>query len=255
MTVPRNVILDLDGVLYRGSQPIPGAGDALAKLAAAGCELIFVTNNSTRTLEATAQKIKALTSFDAQARQVVSSAQAAVAMLEDKAGPVLLFGAAGVAEALAEKEVVVTNDWRDAGTVIAGLDPDLSYEGLTRAVLAVSNGARFIATNVDNTYPTPEGLWPGAGALAAAIIAATGIEPEVAGKPYPPMRSILRSRVGPGDCLVVGDRPETDLELGVAEGWKTVLVLTGVTPAEAHVEPPPDEVLDSVADLPALLGV
>ena len=149
----------------------------------------------------------------------------------------------------------MVDDWRDAGVVIVGLDPGLSYEGLTSAVMAVSNGARFIATNVDVTYPTPEGLWPGAGALVAAVQAATGVEPEVAGKPHAAMRKLLRDRLSAGESLVVGDRPETDLALGVAEGWITVLVLSGVTPPGAEVVPQPDHVLDTVAELPSLLGI
>ena len=255
MRVPRNLIFDLDGVLYRGEEAVPGAGGALARVAVAGLEIVFVTNNSTRTVHETAKKIATLTGFEAQAEQVVSSAQAAAAMVTVEEGPVLLFGAAGARSALAERGLTMVDDWRDAGVVIVGLDPGLSYEGLTAAVMAVSKGARFIATNVDVTYPTPEGLWPGAGALVAAVQAATGVEPEVAGKPHAAMRKLLRDRLAVGESLVVGDRPETDLALGVAEGWTTVLVLSGVTPPEAEVVPPPDHVLDTVADLPSLLGI
>ncbi len=255
MTIPGNVILDLDGVLYRGNESVPGAGVALNKLATAGLELFFVTNNSTKTPVEAAWKITSLTSFEAQPHQIVSSAQAAAGMLREGEEPVLLFGAAGAAEALLERGIAVTDDWEEATVVIAGLDPELTYERLTRAVQAVSGGARFIATNVDVTYPTSGGLWPGAGALVAAIQSATGVDPEVAGKPHDPMRRLLRSRLGPGECLMVGDRPETDLELGVAEGWRTVLVLSGVTPAGVEVVPPPDEILESVADLPGLLGL
>lgn len=254
MTLPKNLVFDLDGVLYLGSEAVAGAGEALAKLAAADFEIVFVTNNSTKTPEQTAEKIGALTGFVARPEQVVSSALAAAAMLTLEEGPALLLGAAGVQPALAERGLTVVEDWRDAGSVIVGLDLGLSYEALTRAVMAVSNGARFIATNVDVTYPTPEGLWPGAGALVAAVQAATGVEPEVAGKPHSAMRKLLRDRLSPGESLVVGDRPETDLALGVAEGWTTVLVLSGVTPPGAVVVPKPNHVLDTVADLPALLG-
>lgn len=255
MSLPANVIFDLDGVLYRGDEAVPGAGEALTKLANEGCQPVFVTNNSTRTPEETASKIGDLTGFAAQSGQVVSSAQAAAAMLHDGDSPAFLLGAGGVRSALAERGYELVDQWREARAVIVGLDLDLSYERLTSAVMAVRAGARFIATNVDATYPTPEGLWPGAGALVAAVQAATGITPEVAGKPHAAMRRLLKERLAPGQSLVVGDRPETDLALGVAEGWTTVLVLTGVTASATSVVPEPDYVLDSVADLPNLLGL
>ena len=255
MTQPTNLIFDLDGVLYRGEEPVPGAGAALTKLAEAGFEMVFVTNNSTRTPEETAGKIYGLTGFAAEATQVVSSGQAAASMLTAEEGPVLLLGAAGVEPALAERGFGITSEWREAASVIVGLDPGLSYPRLTAAVMAVANGARFLATNIDATYPTPEGLWPGAGALVAAVEAATGVEPEVAGKPHDPMRRLLRQRLAPGESMVIGDRPETDLVLGNTEGWTTVLVLTGVTTRESAVTPEPDHVLNSVAELPSLLGV
>ena len=255
MTLPTNLIFDLDGVLYKGDEAIPGAGEALARLQSAGSQIVFVTNNSTRTSEETADRIALLTGFEARPGQVVSAAQAAVSMLAPDETPALLFGAWGVRPVLLEHGLAETADWRTARAVIVGLDLGLSYETLTRAVMAVSNGARFIATNVDATYPTPEGLWPGAGALVAAVTAATGVEPEVAGKPHPPLRNLLRTRLSPGESLVIGDRPETDLALGVAEGWKTVLVLTGVTAPGTEVVPEPDYILESVAGLPDLLGI
>lgn len=252
---PDAVVCDLDGVLYRGDEGVPGAGQALAALAGAGIALHFVTNNSTKTPAEAAEKIRRLTGFTPDASQVITSADAAVHMVASTAPPTLLFGAAGARQPLAAAGVPVVDDWRDAAAVIAGLDPAVSYRSLTAAAMAVRNGARFIATNVDVTYPTPEGLWPGAGALVAAIAAASGKQPEVAGKPEAPMRALLEERVSGARVLVIGDRPETDLALGAAQGWETVLVLSGVTAEPGGVAPAPDHVVDSIADVPNLLGL
>lgn len=252
---PDAIICDLDGVLYRGEEGLPGAGEALAALAGAGIELHFVTNNSTKTPSEAAAKIRRLTGFAADPSRVVTSADAAVHMVASAAPPTLLFGAAGARQPLVAAGVPIVDDWREAEAVIAGLEPDVTYRTLTAAAMAVRAGARFIATNIDATYPTPEGLWPGAGALVAAIAAASGRQPEVAGKPEAPMRALLNARVEGDRVLVIGDRPETDLALGEALGWETVLVLTGVTAHADGVEPPPGHVLDSIAAVPGLLGL
>ena len=185
----------------------------------------------------------------------MTSAQAAVHLIQAEAPPTLLFGAPGAREPLEEAGVPIVEDWRAAKAVVAGLDPALSYESLTGAVLAVNGGARFVATNTDVTYPTPEGLWPGAGALVAAVQAATGVAPEVAGKPHLPMRALLQRRLAGKRVAVIGDRVETDIALGAAEGWQTILVLSGVTASADGADPKPDRVVDSIADVPGLLGL
>lgn len=252
---PDSLVCDLDGVLYRGEVAVDGAGEALSVLAAAGLSTTFVTNNASKTSAEAAVKIERLTGYPAQAEDVVTSAQAAVHLLAGTVPPTLLFGAAGARGPLEAAGIPVVEDWRAAEVVIAGLDPALSYESLTRAVMAVSAGARFIATNTDPTYPTPEGLWPGAGSLVAAVATATGVEPEVAGKPHAAMRSLLKERLEGARVAVIGDRPQTDLALGSVEGWTTILVLTGVTASPDGVDPTPDHVLTSIADLPELFGL
>lgn len=242
-----NVICDLDGVVYLGQEAIPGAGEALTSLAGAGYNLLFATNNSTRTAEEGAAKISRLTGYQAEPGQLVSSAEAAVRLLASDPMPVYLFGAAGAAGWLRAAGIDVVEDPLAAGAVIAGLDEDLTYRKLAAAVEAVCNGARFIATNVDATYPTPRGLWPGAGALVAAVVAATGRLPEVAGKPQAPMVELIRSRLEPGPVIVVGDRSETDIALGLAGGWQTCLVLTGVATA-ADERFPPDHVVADITE-------
>lgn len=219
------LICDLDGVVYLGDTEIPGSGAALGRIHDAGWNLVFCTNNATRTPEQAAEKIHRVTGYEAASDQVVTSAQAAATLI----GPsdvVFVLGGAGLVAAVSEV-ATVTGDWRKASVVVAGLDPGLSYERLSAAVLAVGAGARFVASNHDATYPTPEGLRPGAGAIVAAITEATGVEPEVAGKPHAPMRELLASRAR-GDTWIVGDRADTDLAMGVAAGWRTIRVSTGV---------------------------
>lgn len=252
---PDAVICDLDGVLYRGEVGVEGAGPALSALGEGGIGLTFVTNNSTKTPAEAAGKIERLTGFAAGEEDVVTSAEAAVHMLGDGAPPTLLFGAAGARRPLDEAGIPVVAGWHEAEAVIVGLDLSLSYESLTQAVMAVNRGARFIATNTDVTYPTPEGLWPGAGSLVAAVVAATGVQPEVAGKPHPAMRSLLNQRLGSLRVAVIGDRPETDVALGSAEGWTTILVLTGVATSAEGADPQPDYTLNSIAEVPSLFGL
>lgn len=250
-----SIVCDLDGVLYRGEVEVPGAGDALGAIREAGIGLVFVTNNATKSPADAAGKITRLTGFEAREEEVVTSAEAAAHLVATQAPRTLLFGAAGARAPLEAAGVPIVSDWRQAEVVIAGLDPKLSYESLTRAVLAVNHGARLIATNTDVTYPTPEGLWPGAGALVAAVEAATGVTAEVAGKPHTAMRSLLHDRLEGQRVAVIGDRPETDLALGTAEGWLTILVLSGVTVSPEGVDPIPDLVADSIAEVPELLGL
>lgn len=242
-------------MVYLAGQGVPDAGQALTRLEEAGYVLFFVTNNSTRSSQVTAARIEELTGYPAWAAQVIGSAQAAVAMVPEGAGPVLVVGGSGIREAMARAGVPETEDPRAAHAVIVGLDTGITYERLRDAVVAVRSGARFIATNTDATYPTPDGLWPGAGAMVAAIQVAAGTEPEIAGKPHPAIRSLIRARLAPGPVWVVGDRPETDLAMAKAEGWTSVLVLTGVVrdPGGIPEGLRPDLVLRSIADLPEAL--
>lgn len=223
----------------------------MTRLEQAGYTVTFVTNNSTRSGEAVAAKVESLTGYPARADQVVGSAGAAVALLGPDSGPVLVVGGDGIRAALAIAGVPETEDPRSAASVIVGLDPNLSYDRLRDAAMAIRLGARFIATNTDATFPTPDGPWPGAGSIVAAIRVASGTEPEVAGKPHIAIRSLIRSRLAPGPVWVVGDRPETDLAMAKAEGWTAVLVLTGIIehPEQVPDEYRPDMVLESITDL------
>ena len=223
------VICDIDGVVYRGDQLIPGSDRALQRLVTAGVDLFFATNNSTKTPANVAERVSTMTGVDISARSIVTSSEAAVGMLEDGERPVLVLGSDGITTALAEAGIEVTDDPMEARALLVGLDWDLSYERLTRAADAVRAGARFIATNTDPTYPVAGGLLPGGGAMVAAVQATTGVIPEVAGKPHRPMRELLRAR-GIGAAWIIGDRVDTDIALAGAEpDWTSILVLSGVT--------------------------
>lgn len=246
------VLCDLDGVVYRGQEVIAGVPDALGRLAASGIEIFYITNNSTRTPQAGAEKINRLTGVDVTPDQVLSSSLAAVGLLDPGDGPVLVVGEEGVRDAVERAGLDETDDPALARSVLVGLTRRLSYEMLGGAMNAIRNGARFIATNDDVTFPTEDGVMPGAGAIVAAIAAASGAVPVVAGKPNAAMRELIRSR-GVGSAWVVGDRLDTDVEMAAAEpDWSSVLVLTGVTD-EASVEGSGADHV--VADLPAAIDL
>lgn len=246
------ILCDLDGVLYRGSRPIAGVGDALVRLAAAGNQVYFITNNSTRTPGATATKIRELTGATVRDDQILTSSQAALTMLDDSDGPVLVVGEEGLEEVVGAGGFTVTDDPSAARSVVVGLTRSLTYETISNAMQAIRSGARFIATNDDTTYPTDGGLAPGCGAIVAAIAAASGGAPEVAGKPNRAMRDLIRSRVD-GEAWVIGDRLDTDIALADGEpGWRPILVLTGITDRESAGE---SGVAHIVEDFPAAVDL
>ncbi len=248
-------VLDCDGVLYLHDTPIPGAASVLAALEASGAELLFCTNNSSRTPTYLAQKLARLLGYEASPDQVLTSAQAAAKEIR-RAGlrSSAVLGMEGVVHALQDEGIEIGDS--SANALVVGIDFALDYEKVRLAADIVRRGGLFVATNTDETYPVPEGLWPGAGMVVAAVAAAGGRPPDlVAGKPHPPMVSLIRERAAAADIIVVGDRPETDLALAHAGGWRSVAVLTGVVsrPSEIPSHLTPDHVLDSVADLLSLV--
>jgi 4-nitrophenyl phosphatase len=236
-----NLICDLDGVVYRGSGSIPGAREALEQADRAQFNLLFCTNNSSRTRAQVADKIRSLVGYPADPGQIVGSAEAAALLLAETKPPTFVLGGEGLVEELGRYGVEVLPEGGEA--VVVGLDPSLTYDRLRIASELVAGGARFIASNNDPTYPTENGFWPGAGSILAAVEIASGRKAEVAGKPYQPMRDLLRRKLQPGPVWVVGDRPDTDLALAAAEPeWRSILVLTGVIADETQAFPQPDVV-------------
>jgi len=248
-------LFDMDGVLYRGDQTLPGARELLDHLRARGVPHLFLTNNASRTPGQVAAKLQSM-GIRATADQVLTSAEVAVADVARTARPtdrVFVVGGGGIRAAMALAGLTLADRHEEATIVLVGLDRGCTYERLARAALAVQRGARFLGTNGDRSYPTERGLEPGAGALIAVIEATTGVRAHLYGKPEPAMFDAALSRLGvPGGMTVmVGDRHETDIVGGARAGCITVAVASGVDD-EAHLraaQPAPDHVFASILDL------
>jgi len=246
------LLFDLDGVLYRGEEPVPAAPAALAELRRAGARPVFLTNNSSRTPEQVAGKLRGL-GIEADPAEVVTSALATAELLAARGGgSAFVVGQDGVRRALADAGLEVVDGEPDhADLVVVGFDGSVTYDRLKTACLLVQRGARLVATNPDASYPAGDGLWPGAGALLAVITTTTGATPEVVGKPFAPLFEAALARGGGGRPLVVGDRLDTDIEGAVRLGWDSMLVLTGVsTRSQAGADGPrPTYVAEDVGAL------
>ncbi|MGF1617376.1 MAG: HAD-IIA family hydrolase [Acidimicrobiia bacterium] len=228
----QTVICDLDGVVYRGSEALPGAAAAVERLVASGFRIVFVTNNSSRTEIQVADKLEAVVGHRPDIDDIVTSARAALALVPEGAS-CLVVGGDGIREAIDSAGFSVTGSSDEADCVIVGLDRGFDYQRMDVASRAIRSGAVFVATNVDPTFPAEQSIMPGAGAIVAALQTASGVTPLVAGKPEKPIRDLIRSR-GVEDAWVIGDRPDTDIAMAEAEdGWTSILVLTGVTPEGA----------------------
>lgn len=250
------VVFDLDGVVYVGDAAVPGAAETLRTLDDLGWRLVFATNNSTRTEDETADKIERLTGYRPRPSFAVTSGSAAVHYLRGRHESVLAVGAPGLTATIEAAGLETVDDPDRADAVVVGLDRGISYETIDRAASAIRKGAEFVATNTDATFPTPDGLAPGAGAIVAAIGSAAGAEPVSCGKPELPMRELLSSLVVGDEVVMVGDRAETDLAIARHLGWRAVLTLTGVTELASDVPRAlePDDVITSISELPGLLG-
>lgn len=249
------LVCDLDGVVYRGEVPVPGAAGAIERLRAAGVSILFATNNSHFTVAEYVAKLERA-GVDAEGGEILTSAVVTGDVLKARGvsgASALVVGGPGIREALTDAGLRIAGEEETgADVVVVGWDPSFTYERMRRAATAVRAGALFVATNADATFPAPEGLWPGAGSILASIETASGRSAEVMGKPHDPMMSVAAERLaGAARIAVVGDRPDSDLAGGRARGWTTILVLTGVTaPAEAAaVEPRPDYVVEGLASL------
>jgi glycerol 3-phosphatase-2 len=249
-------LLDLDGVVYLGGSPIPGAADALADAARHSMRLAFVTNNASRTPHAIAAQLRAM-GVHATATDIVTSAQAAAHLIADRlpaGSPVLVVGGMGLRLAVRDRGLrPVTTVAERPMAVVQGYAPDISYGQLAEAALAIRAGAWYVASNVDATLPTTRGPQPGNGSLVQVLVTATGQQPVVAGKPETPLHAESVERVGAKHPLIVGDRLDTDIEGAHNGGADSLLVLTGVTsPADLVLAGPQQRPTYLAADLTGL---
>ena len=245
-------LLDLDGVLYRGDRPIARAPEAVEGLRSLGKRLAFVTNNSSRTPEAVVAHLASV-GVDAAPDEVETSALTTAATLHDRSvRRAAVIGEEGLRDALSSAGIELVPADAEPDAVVLGWDRHVTYDDLRDASLAVQRGASLYASNDDVSYPAPDGFtWPGAGAILAALEAATGVDAEVFGKPNPPILRAALERAGGGRPLVVGDRLETDIDGAANAGWDSALVLTGIsTSAQAAAAPrPPTHVLEDLSGL------
>lgn len=226
----RGLLFDMDGVLYRGRRPLPGARALLAALEQAGRPFALVTNNSTMTPGQYARKLAAMGMPVAPGR-IVTSLVGTVAYLSETlrpGAPVLVLGEPPFRRAVLRAGYALV--WEKPAAVVVGLDRRLTYRKLAQATAALVRGVPFIASNPDPMLPTEDAVLPGAGALVAALRYATGREPVVIGKPEPRLLRQAMARIGtrPDETAMVGDQRMTDVAAGRAAGLFTVLVLTGV---------------------------
>jgi 4-nitrophenyl phosphatase len=281
------LLVDLDGVVYRGRSPIHGVAAVLAERAAAGDDVVYVTNNSVRYRTDYLERLASLGAPVDPAR-IVTSARATALYLAEQEPPLsraLVLGGPGLCRELRDVGLAVADageigDAVAAGraaarrgeggapdaldlagqpeVVVVGLDPDLTYRGLAVATDAIRAGARFIATNRDPVFPTESGLRPGAGSIVAAVETATGIHPVAIGKPAPLLLREAARTVGAdaASAIMIGDSLVTDIPAARAVGCRSVLMLTGVTSrAQLDALPPADRPTEVAADASGLASV
>lgn len=247
------VLLDLDGVLYRWPDPIPGAADAVAALREAGKRLAFVTNNSSRTPAQVAERLGSVGVVAAPEEVVTSALVTATILSERGVRSAFVVGEEGLVEALAAAGIEAVRELDDGpDVVVVGFDRGADYAKLKDASVLVERGIPLVASNADPSFPAPGGeSWPGAGALLAAIETTTGARGEVFGKPEAPLFERALASAGGGRPIVVGDRLDTDIAGAVRLGWDSALVLTGATRRDEVEGSPwrPTIVLDDLSGL------
>ena len=248
----KSVLTDMDGVLVRGRAIIPGAREFIARLIAEERPFLVLTNNSMYPPAILAHRLNRI-GLDIPADRIHTSALATAQFLQTQrpGGSAYVIGEEGLYEAL--EDIGYTFDDREPDYVVLGETQDYSFERLTRAIRLIEAGARFIATNPDVSGPSEEGIVPATGAVAAVIERAIGAAPYYIGKPNPLMIRTALRRLGEhsANTIMIGDRMDTDILIGLESGLETVLVLTGVTTREMVERFPyqPDHILASVADV------
>ena len=230
----KSMVLDMDGVLWRSSEPIGNLPELFHDIDKLGIRVAFATNNASLSVEQYMQKFFRF-GLTINPWQIVSSSLATGAFLKEKfpsGGYVFVVGEKGLVDTMADFGFIHAEE--NVIAVIVGMDRTINYEKLFKASKLIRNGALFVGTNPDSTYPTPEGLAPGAGSIVAAIQTASSVTPIIIGKPFPSIIRMAMDRLSTNEteCLVVGDRIDTDILAGKQAGCITALMLSGVSKVE-----------------------
>ena len=225
-----SLLLDLDGVVYRGKNSVAGAVDAIRQAKDLGKKVGYITNNAARTPEQIAQQLVDF-GIEVLPAEIIGSAEAAAKLLASKlsSGKVLVVGGEGLrAEVIKLGFEVVDSASDKPVAVLQGFSPSVGWPQLTEAAFAIQAGAIWIATNQDWTIPLERGIAPGNGTLVGAVHTAVGILPEFAGKPFRPIFDAALKQLGVRNPLVIGDRLDTDIKGAIGAGLSSACVMSGI---------------------------
>lgn len=246
----RALVIDADGVLWHGRQPLPGVPAFFDFLHARGIRFVIATNNSARPASDIVERVARFGAV-ITAQDVLTSAEATALYLPyiaPRGSRVFVIGGEGIKNELTRAGYTLVE--HDANVVVVGIDWTLTYDKLKRAALEIRRGAKFVGTNADKTFPTEEGLVPGAGSIIAALQTATDSAPIIIGKPERAMFDIALEKMGAtrDSAAVLGDRLDTDIEGAQRAGLRSILVLTGVTSRASLAQSPiqPDWVVENL---------
>ena len=250
-----SLLLDLDGVVYRGKAAVLGAVEAINRVQEMGKQVAYITNNASRTPESIAKQLVEL-GIQAEPGQIVGAARAGAKLLASKipaGSKVLVVGGEGLRVEVENLGFSVVGSVADApAAVIQGFSPDVGWKELAEAAFAIQAGAVWVATNQDWTLPLEKGIAPGNGTLVGAVHTAAGILPEFAGKPFPPIFEEAMS-LDLGRALVIGDRLDTDIKGASNFGLDSACVLTGIATRKELLGAKSDErptfILDDLSEL------
>jgi NagD protein len=251
----KSIISDMDGVIYRGKQLIPGAKDFVSRLIESNTPFLFLTNNAEQTPLDLKLKLEGLGISGLTEDNFITSAMATAMFLKSQAHhaqpTAYVVGGGGLINELYNVGFSISESHPDY--VIVAKSQTFGYEQIKKAVSFIDQGAKFIGTNPDMTDPVEGGSEPAAGTLLAAIAAATGKKPYIVGKPNSLMMLLATRKLGvhPENAVMIGDRMDTDIVGGMEAGMCTALVLSGVSTRESvrHFPYQPDHIFDSVADI------
>lgn len=251
LSVIKNLIIDMDGVLYRDDVSMSHLSEFMNFLHERKIKFVLATNNSTHTPEAYSKKLARM-NVEVTPDQILTSGEATALYLLKIFAPetrIHVFGMPALKQAIEEKGFILADE--NVAAVVASMDRNITYDKLKRASILINHGARFIATNVDPTYPSSEGLAPGTGSMIAAIEVASGVKPEVIGKPEPLLfqlaLDIMKADVQ--STAIIGDRVETDILGGKNAGLTTICLLTGISDRHEAESAGTDFICDDLSQL------